>query len=82
MPLYVGIILIILSLVIGAVVAGLLMFNQGKNKVENKYVELGKTADSIIDTAKKEGAAKQKEMLQEAKAEIASLKQAHDNEVR
>ena len=88
-PTWVWVILVILSLVIGAVVAGLFMFNHGKAKVENKYVELGKTADSIIESAKKEGAAKQKEMISEAKAEIeeakaelSSLKQAHEQEIR
>ena len=73
-PTWVWVILVILSLVIGAVVAGLFMFNHGKAKVENKYVELGKTADSIIESAKKEGAAKQKEMISEAKAEIEEAK--------
>ena len=56
--------------------------NKGKNEVEQKYTELGKTAESIIDNAKREGERRQKEMVSDAKKEISQLKADHDKEVR
>ena len=54
---------------------------KGKALVEKKYAELGKTAESIIETAKQEGERKQKELIAEAKREIAAMRAAYEKEV-
>ena len=54
---------------------------EGEKETEEKFRALGKQADKIIDDAKKEGEHTKKSMIQEAKLEIADLKQAHEKEV-
>ena len=73
---------IVLSLGVGALVAGYLMYTKGKQEVEQKFVQLGKDATKIIDDAKAEGEKKKKELISEGKAEVASLKKEHEQEVR
>ena len=73
---------IVLSLGVGALVAGYLMYTKGKQEVEQKFVQLGKDAIKIIDDAKAEGEKKKKELISEAKAEVSSLKKEHEQEVR
>jgi len=53
----------------------------GVSDTEEKFRSLGKQADRIIDDAKKEGEQTKKSLIQEAKLEIADLKQAHEKEV-
>ena len=76
---------IVLSLGVGAL-AAYFMFNKGKEQgkeiVEQKFVQLGKDAIKIIDDAKAEGEKKKKELISEAKAEVSSLKKEHEQEVR
>ena len=57
-------------------------FNKGKAEIEKKFADAGKTAEGIIDDAKKEGEKRQKELVSEAKKEISALKQEHEKEVR
>ena len=77
---YVFLILLIIA-VAAAVGSYFFAITKGKNQVEKKYTDLGKTAENIIDTAKKEGEKRQKEMIAEAKKEIAALKEAYEKEV-
>ncbi len=85
-PIGVLILSIVLSLAVGVLVSGYLMFQKGEKdgqeKVEQKYIQLGKDADKIIEDAKHEGELRKKELIAEGKAEIASLKQEHEKEVR
>lgn len=55
--------------------------NKGRNEVEKKYSDLGKTAEGIIDAAKKEAEANKKEMLAETKKEIAALKSDNEQQI-
>ncbi len=85
-PIWALILSIVLSLGVGALVAGYLMFNKGKEQgktiVEQKFEQLGKDATKIIDDAKAEGDKIKKELISEGKAEVASLKKEHEQEVR
>ena len=54
---------------------------EGQAEVEEKYRQLGKDADRIISDAEKAGAARSRELINEAKAEINSLKQANEKEI-
>ena len=65
---YVFLILLIIA-VAAAVGSYFFAITKGKNLVEKKFTDLGKTAESIIDTAKKEGEKRQKEMVADAKKE-------------
>ncbi len=56
--------------------------NQGKEEVEEKYRQLNKDADKIISDAKAASEAERKQMIIEAKAEINTLRQANDKEMR
>ncbi|MBR2891436.1 MAG: ribonuclease Y [Bacilli bacterium] len=77
------IIFLILLIVSIAAAVGAYFFamSKGKNIVEKKYTDLGKTAESIIDNAKKEGERRQKELISDTKKEIASLKEEYEKEV-
>ena len=55
---------------------------KGANDTEEKYIKLGKDADSIISEAEKKGKEKHDHLVMEAKQEIAELRKAHDDEVR
>ena len=55
---------------------------EGQAEVEEKYRQLGKDADRIISDAEKAGAARSRELINEAKAEINSLKQANEKEIK
>ncbi len=85
-PIWVLILSIVLSLIVGGAAAGYLMFQKGETKgqekVEQKYIQLGKDAAKIIEDAKKEGELRKKELIAEGKSEVATLKQAHEKEVR
>ena len=89
-PIWVLILAVVLSLGVGAAVAGYVLFNKGKEQgkeqgieqVEQKYIQLGKDATKIIEDAKSEGERRKKELISEGKAEVASLKEAHEKEVR
>ena len=85
-PGWVLILSIVLSLGVGAVLAGFFMFQRGKDlgkdQVEQKYIQLGKDANKIIEDAKNEGESKKKELIAEGKAEVASLKKDFEHEMR
>ena len=85
-PGWVLILAIVLSLGVGAVLAGFFMFQRGKDlgkdQVEQKYIQLGKDANKIIEDAKNEGESKKKELIAEGKAEVASLKKDFEHEMR
>ena len=81
-PIWVLILSIVLSLGVGALVAGYLMFGKGKQVVEQKFEQLGKDATKIIDDAKAEGEKRKKELVAEGKAEVSALKKEHEQEVR
>ena len=53
-PIWVLILAVVLSLGVGAAVAGYVLFNKGKEQVEQKFVQLGKDATKIIEDAKSE----------------------------
>ncbi len=76
---------IVLSLGVGAL-AAYFMFNKGKEQgkeiVEQKFEQLGKDANKIIDDAKAEGEKRKKELISEGKEEVASLKKEYEQEVR
>lgn len=55
---------------------------EGNRQTEDKYYQLGREAEKIIDDAYKEGERNKKSLISEAKAEIASLKAAHEKEVK
>lgn len=55
---------------------------EGNKQTEDKYHQLGKEAEKIIDDAYKEGEKNKRNLINEAKAEIASLKVAHEKEVK
>lgn len=74
------ILLLVLAIALGGFIAGIISFNKGKAITEEKYVRLGKEADKIIVDATKEGESKKKELLLEAKAEIADLKNSQAKE--
>ena len=78
--------IVFLVLFIIAIMAGIALayfaFNKGKALVEKKFADAGKTAEGIIDDAKKEGEKRHKELVSEAKKEINALKQEHEKEVR
>ena len=82
MPLWLGILLIVVALVGGAVVAYFFALNRGKALTEEKYEKLGKDAKKIISDAEEAGAKKQKEMIADAKKEIQSLRDAYQEEVK
>jgi len=81
MPLWLGILLIVITAGAGAVVS-YLMFQKGKQKTIEEFEKLGQTAKGIIAEAEKEGAKRQKELVSEAKAEIANLKNEFNEEVK
>ena len=81
MPLWLGILLIVITLVLGAG-ASYFMFQKGKQKTVEEFEKLGQTAKGIIADAEKEGAKRQKELVSEAKAEIANLKNEFNEEVK
>lgn len=82
MPLWLGILLIVVALVGGAVVAYFFALNKGKALTEEKYEKLGKEAKKIISDAEETAASKQKEMIAEAKKDIQSLRDAYAAEVK
>ena len=82
MPLWLGILLIVVALVGGAVVAYFFALNRGKALTEEKYEKLGKEAKKIISDAEEAAALKQKEMIAEAKKDIQSLRDAYAAEVK
>lgn len=82
MPLWLGILLIVVALVGGAVVAYFFALNKGKALTEEKYEKLGKEAKKIISDAEETAALKQKEMIAEAKKDIQSLRDAYAAEVK
>ena len=82
MPLWLGILLIVVALVGGAAVAYFFALNRGKALTEEKYEKLGKDAKKIISDAEEAGAKKQKEMIADAKKEIQSLRDAYQEEVK
>ena len=76
------ILLVLLIISLGAGVgAYFYALSKGKALIEKKYNDLGKTAENIIETAKKEGEKRQKDMIYEAKKEIAALKAEYEKEV-
>ena len=77
---YVFLILLVIA-VAAAVGVYFFAMSKGKAIIEKKYTDLGKTAESIIENAKKEGEKRQKEMVAEAKKEVAGLKEAYEKEV-
>lgn len=81
MPLWLGILLIVITAGAGAVVS-YLMLQKGKQKTVEEFEKLGQTAKGIIAEAEKEGAKRQKELVSEAKAEIANLKNEFNEEVK
>lgn len=54
----------------------------GSNQTEEKYRQLGKEAEKIIDDAYKTSEQTKKSMVREAKLEIAELKETHEKEVK
>ena len=82
MPLWLGILLIVVALVGGAAVAYFFALNRGKALTEEKYEKLGKEAKKIISDAEEAGSLKQKEMIADAKKEIQSLRDAYTAEVK
>lgn len=75
------ILLIIVALAVGAVIAGFIFFNRGKQNIEAKYERLGKDANKIIEDAEKEGQAQKRDLIKEAKKEIAETKQNAEKEI-
>ena len=87
-------IIVIILLVVALVGFGLYMIlvfgkqkyqkgiTDGEQRTEDKYVQLGKDAEKIIADAEATGMKKQEKLVMEAKQEIASLKKAHEEEVR
>jgi len=77
-----SIILLILLIIAVGLCVGCYFFaiNKGRNEVEKKFQDLGKTAENIIKDAEKEAEALKKSMVKEAKSEIASLKAENDKE--
>lgn len=66
----------------GPIITWYLALARGKRLVEEEFRRLGKEADKIIIDAERTGAARQKELISEAKREINTLKQAHEKEVK
>ncbi len=76
------ILLILLVIALAACVgAYFLALSKGKVQIEKKYNDLGKTAENIIENAKKEAEARRRELVSETKKEIASLKGEYEKEV-
>ena len=78
-----SIILLILLIIAVALGVGVyfLAINKGRNEVEKKYTDLGKTAESIIDNAKKEADKQAREILGDAKQEAASIKAENEKDI-
>ena len=73
------ILLILLIIAIGLIVACYFFaVSKGRKEVENKFAELGKTAEGIINDAKKEAELNKKESINETKREIATLRAEND----
>ena len=81
MPIIVLILLLLIALAIGAVVAWFIAFSKGKQLVENKFEQLGIDAKKIIEDAEKEGQAQKRDLIKEAKSEIAELKAKAEKDV-
>ncbi len=75
------ILLCVIALAIGGVVAWFIAYNRGKQNVEAKYERLGKEATKIIEDAEKEGQAQKRDLIKEAKKEIAEYKSATEKEI-
>ena len=75
------ILLCVIALIIGAVIAWFIAYNRGKQNVETKYERLGKEATKIIEDAEKEGQAQKRDLIKEAKKEIAENKMAMEKEI-
>ena len=82
MPLWLAILLIVVVAALAAVIAGYILFQQGKQKTIKDFEELGQSAKKIISDAEAEGTKRQKELISEAKAEIAGLKNQFNEEVK
>ena len=82
MPLWLAILLIVVVAALAAVIAGYILFQQGKQKTVKDFEELGQSAKKIISDAEAEGTKRQKELISEAKAEIAGLKNQFNEEVK
>ena len=82
MPLWLAILLIVVVAALAAVIAGYILFQQGKQKTVKDFEELGQTAKKIISDAEAEGTKRQKELISEAKTEIAGLKNQFNEEVK
>ena len=82
MPLWLGLLLIVIALLLGAAGAYVYALNKGKALTEEKYEKLGKDAKSIIANAEEEANKRSKEIIAEAKKEIAALKEAYALEVK
>lgn len=74
------ILLCVVALAIGAVVAWFIAYNKGKQAIEEKFEKLGKDATKIIEDAEKEAQATKREMVKEAKKEIAESRNALEKE--
>ena len=75
------ILLCVIALIIGAVIAWFVAYNRGKQNIETKYERLGKEAAKIIEDAEKEGQAQKRDLIKEAKKEIAENKMAMEKEI-
>lgn len=75
------ILLIVVALAVGAVIAGFICFNRGKQNIEAKYERLGKDANKIIEDAEKEGQAQKRDLIKEAKKEISEVRQNAEKEI-
>ncbi len=75
------VLLIVIALAVGAIVAWFVAFAKGKQVTETKYERLGKDATKIIEDAQKEGQAQKKDLIKEAKVEVAEIKASADKEI-
>ena len=73
--------LCVIALIIGTVIAWFIAYNRGKQNVETKYERLGKEATKIIEDAEKEGQAQKRDLIKEAKKEVAENKMAMEKEI-
>ena len=80
MELWLVILLVVIALALGGA-ASFLMYNKGKTTVEEKFERLGKDAKKIIEDAEKEGQAQKKELVREAKREIADARAVSEKEI-
>lgn len=82
MPVWLGILLVIVALGAGAVSAYFIALSKGKTLTEEKYEKLGKDAKKIIEDAEEAGNKRQRELVADAKKEIQGMRDSYYAEVK